>query len=213
MSRSGDPPWILKWARLESSGRRLISSIGKARRIAFLFLFWWNRYFQNCQIKKKKNIFWDFSRFVSENQAGLESSGQIAYSWHWETKSIFLCWKKIFISNFISVKKNDFFEIVGVFDHFWHFLDFGFSLWIYLDFLDSFGFFLIFWNFLIFLISLDFFEIFIYLFFSYYFLIFFWIFLILLKLLRLLINVTKVTTEHHKWLKIGTKGIKALFLP
>ena len=31
-----------------------------------------------------------------------------------------------------------------------------------------------------------------------------------LKLLRLLINVTKGTTEHQKWLKIGKK-IKAVF--
>ena len=37
MSRSGDPPWILKWAGLESSDRRLISSIGKTKRIAFFF--------------------------------------------------------------------------------------------------------------------------------------------------------------------------------
>ena len=37
-SRSGDPPpWILKRARLESSGQRLISSIGKTKRIAFFF--------------------------------------------------------------------------------------------------------------------------------------------------------------------------------
>ena len=31
------PPWILKRAGLESSGRRLISSIGKTKRIAFFF--------------------------------------------------------------------------------------------------------------------------------------------------------------------------------
>ena len=30
------------------------------------------------------------------------------------------------------------------------------------------------------------------------------------KLLRLQINVTEVTTEHQKWLKIDTKRIKAL---
>ena len=33
------------------------------------------------------------------------------------------------------------------------------------------------------------------------------------KLLRLLINVTEVTTEHQKLLKIGTNRIKAFFLP
>ena len=37
VSHSGDPPWILKQAGLESSGQRLISSIGKTKRIAFLF--------------------------------------------------------------------------------------------------------------------------------------------------------------------------------
>ena len=37
MSRSGDPPWILKWAGLESSGQRLISSTGKIKKIAFFF--------------------------------------------------------------------------------------------------------------------------------------------------------------------------------
>ena len=44
-SRSEDPPpWILKQAGLESSGQRLISSIGKTKRIAFFF-------------RPKKNIF------------------------------------------------------------------------------------------------------------------------------------------------------------
>ena len=33
------------------------------------------------------------------------------------------------------------------------------------------------------------------------------------KLLKLQINVTEVTTEHQKWLKIDTKRIKALFFP
>ena len=35
MSRSGYPPWILKRGGLESSGRRLISSIGKIKRVEF----------------------------------------------------------------------------------------------------------------------------------------------------------------------------------
>ena len=34
-SRSGYLPWILKWVGLESSGRRLISSIGTTKIIAF----------------------------------------------------------------------------------------------------------------------------------------------------------------------------------
>ena len=35
LSRSWDPPWILKWGELESSGQRLISSIGKTKILAF----------------------------------------------------------------------------------------------------------------------------------------------------------------------------------
>ena len=38
MSQSGDPPWILKRAGLESSGQRLISSTVKTEGIAFFFL-------------------------------------------------------------------------------------------------------------------------------------------------------------------------------
>ena len=53
LSRSGYLPWILKWAGLESFGQRLISSIGKTKRIVFNFFF--------C---KKKNILkvilWEF---------------------------------------------------------------------------------------------------------------------------------------------------------
>ena len=37
VSRSGAPPWILKQGGLESSGRRLISSIGKPKGIAFFY--------------------------------------------------------------------------------------------------------------------------------------------------------------------------------
>ena len=37
LSRSDHPPWILKRGGLESSGQRLISSIGKTKGIAFFF--------------------------------------------------------------------------------------------------------------------------------------------------------------------------------
>ena len=53
-SRSGDPPWILKRGVLESSGQRLISSIGKTKRIASLFF-------------GKKNIFKIF-KFLEEKK-------------------------------------------------------------------------------------------------------------------------------------------------
>ena len=43
--RSWYTPWILKWGRQESSGRRLFSSIGKTKMIAFYLLF-----------RQKKNI-------------------------------------------------------------------------------------------------------------------------------------------------------------
>ena len=62
MSRSGDLPLILKWPGLEKSGPRLISSIGKKNSV------------------KIHSFFLDFSRFFSQDQAGLESSGQIAYT-------------------------------------------------------------------------------------------------------------------------------------
>ena len=45
------PPWILKRAGLESSGQRLISSIGKTKRIEFfLFLLKKSVYFQILEI-------------------------------------------------------------------------------------------------------------------------------------------------------------------
>ena len=56
MSRSGYPPWILKRGGLESSGRRLISSIGKTKRIAFFYFFFW-----------RKNIFSKFSDFLKKS--------------------------------------------------------------------------------------------------------------------------------------------------
>ena len=52
----GIPRWILKWGGLESSGRRLTSSFGKTKRIAFFF-FGEKKIFSNFQ------IFWDLSRF------------------------------------------------------------------------------------------------------------------------------------------------------
>ena len=48
----GTPPWILKRGGLESSGRKLISSFGKTKRIAFFFFF-----------RRKKNIFKIFRFF------------------------------------------------------------------------------------------------------------------------------------------------------
>ena len=59
------PPWILKRAGLESSGRRLISSIGKTKIIALYFYFFSGKkkYFQNFQIFWKKVIFLNFSKF------------------------------------------------------------------------------------------------------------------------------------------------------
>ena len=57
MSRSGYPPWILKWGGLESSGQRLISSIGKTKRIGFFSAK--TKYFPNFQIFWFE-IFWYF---------------------------------------------------------------------------------------------------------------------------------------------------------
>ena len=60
-SHSYYPPWNLKLGGLESSGPRLISSIGKTKRIAFFLAK--KKYFQNFQIFWKKRIFLDFLRF------------------------------------------------------------------------------------------------------------------------------------------------------
>ena len=50
--RGPPPPWILKRGGVESSGRSLISSIGKAKRIALFFFLPRKKYFQKFQIKK-----------------------------------------------------------------------------------------------------------------------------------------------------------------
>ena len=57
-SRSGDPPWNLKRAGLESSGWRLVSSIGKTKKITFCFFFQ-----RKKKIQKKINKKNDFLRF------------------------------------------------------------------------------------------------------------------------------------------------------
>ena len=43
------------------------------------------------------------------------------------------------------------------------------------------------------------------------FCIFFWIFGFFSKLLRLLLNVMEVSTEHQKWLKISTNSVKSSY--
>ena len=55
-SRSCNTPWILKRGGLESSGWWLISSIGKTKRIAFLFLFLSGTFFflKIFRLQKKK---------------------------------------------------------------------------------------------------------------------------------------------------------------
>ena len=52
VSRSGYPTWILKQDGLESSGQRLISSIGKTKIIAFFSLVI-NKYSSKFEIKKE----------------------------------------------------------------------------------------------------------------------------------------------------------------
>ena len=42
---------------------------------------------------------------------------------------------------------------------------------------------------------------------------FFWDFLDSFKLLKVLLNVTEVTTKHHKKPKISTNSFKSFFLP
>ena len=70
----GTPPWILQQDGLESSGRRLISPIGKTKRITFFLAF-----FLLHILWKKCNFFLDFFRLFSQDWAGLDSSGWIKY--------------------------------------------------------------------------------------------------------------------------------------
>ena len=57
--RSDHPPWILKRGGLESSGQRLISSIGKTKIIAFFF----GPFFFNFSGFRKKLLNWIFRNF------------------------------------------------------------------------------------------------------------------------------------------------------
>ena len=59
--RSGYTPWILKWVGLESSGQRLISSIGKTKRIAFCLGK--KKYLKKIRFVKEKIIFVIFLDF------------------------------------------------------------------------------------------------------------------------------------------------------
>ena len=116
-SCSGYPPWILKRVGLESTGWRLISSIGKTKRIAFFFGK--KKYAQNVQIFLKW-FFKDFLTFFCRFLDFLTFSIFLGFLWvFWVFWDIF--W--------------DFLRFVGFF---LDFLDFW-IFWIYLDF---FGFFL-----------------------------------------------------------------------
>ena len=151
-SRSGDPPWILQWAGLESSGWITSSWYWRTKRIALFFF-----------LSAKKNIFKNF--------------------WFNEKK------KKFF--GFFNI-----FSDIWIFQRFFKFSNFWIFFW-FLNFLGDFrnfsgflkyffGFFWIFWFFWIF----GYFDFFLD----------FW-------LLRLLLKVTEVTTEHQKWPKIGRNSI------
>ena len=59
------PPWILKRGWVESAGQRLISSIGKTERIAFLFNFFDKKnIFKIFQFFEKRDLFLDFLKFL-----------------------------------------------------------------------------------------------------------------------------------------------------
>ena len=97
---------------MESSGQRLISSIGKKK---------WHFF----SLEKKKSKFSDlfkisdFVRFFSQDMAGLESSGQIAF---FRVMDLFFADKIVFFKKVgIFGKKSDFlrfFEILDFFDIF-----------------------------------------------------------------------------------------------
>ena len=167
------------------------------------------------QIFWKKVIFPDFSRFAFLRiWLDWRALVELRIPNIEKQRGFFLLKKKYFlkISDFLRYWIFIFF----FFYNFWHFLDLGFFYGFFfafffgffidfflLDILDFlFGFFGFF--FLFFLIFLIFFG---------HFRFFFGFFRFFSKLLRLLNNLWEVTTEHQKWLKIGTNRIKTLFLP
>ena len=132
MSRSGYPPWILKRGALESSGQRLISSIGKTKKIAFFFhqqlFFLQKKIFKRWFFKDFSRFlgtFWFFDHFWKK----LEFWRFLWIFW------IFILYFRIFFwffrSFFIFWTYSDFWI-------FWNFLKFLVFFWIFLVFSDSF---------------------------------------------------------------------------
>ena len=113
---AGDPPpWILKWAGLESSGQRLISSIGKTKRIAFFFSP--NKIFSKFTDFKNR----EFLRFFQIFFSGLGWTGEL-----WSNRInlmlrnkeyFFVVAAKIYFSKMSDVfrKKKDFLTIFLIF--------------------------------------------------------------------------------------------------
>ena len=125
-------------------------------------------------------------------------------------KRFFLADKKIYFWNFGFFEKKShlltFFEIFG---SSWQFLIFFKKIWVYMEFVGFCWIFLGF-LFLFFWIFLNFWDGLIFLW-TYFIL--FYFFGLFSKLLRLLLNVTEVTTEHQKWSKISTNSVKSFFCP
>ena len=85
-SRSGDPPWILKWAGLVSFGRKLISSIGKIKRIIFFF----RNFFFFKMFRFKKRCFFFFVFFF-------------VFFWHCQNFFLWIClWSLVFLGDFLN---------------------------------------------------------------------------------------------------------------
>ena len=129
------PPWILKWAGLESSGQRLISSIGKTKRI---YKNWQKKYFKILRFFE--DIF--FVRFfhIFILRIGLDWRALVqSHIPNIEKQRVFFLAERFFCFKnfqFFFEKKNRFF------DNFWHFFFFFFF-----NFLIFFLIILYLWNF------------------------------------------------------------------
>ena len=145
-SRSGYSPRFMKRGGLESSGRRLLSSIGKTKRIASFF-FGKKIFLKQLEIRNSVLLLLSMSRsgFPPRilKRGGPESSGQRLISSFGKTKgnSIFFFRQKKIYLKFPDFSKKVIFKIFWDFLRFFIFFNilknfkfFGFFLWIFLKF-------------------------------------------------------------------------------
>ena len=162
------PPWFLKWGGLESSGRRLIYSIEKTKKIDFFFSFGKNKTFSKISVFFwKKSVFEIFSVFLTV-WPFLTIFGDLGFCidfWDFFFKFFFVFFFWIFYFFWIFLRFSIFFLIFPNFRIFWPILTIFWFLGVFMVFqnyfLDFFWFSCIFFFIItFFFISLDFFGIF-----------------------------------------------------